>query len=87
MLKEDEKKAYIGETDDFVKRINQHLSKKGFDARKPKEQYLGFELANDQPLHFKDVELTKAIIKGIANRTADSYFTTLKELFGFNVHI
>lgn len=58
------------------------LSKKGFDARKPEEQYLGFELANDQPLHFKDVELTKAIIRGIANRTADSYFTTLKELFG-----
>lgn len=57
------------------------LSKKGFDARKPEEQYLGFELANDQPLHFKDVELTKAIIRGIANRTADSYFTTLKELF------
>lgn len=30
LLNEDEKKAYIGETDDFVKRINQHLSKKGF---------------------------------------------------------
>lgn len=30
LLNESEKRAYIGETDNFIKRINQHLSKKGF---------------------------------------------------------
>lgn len=30
----------------------------------------------------EDIKLSDAIISGIGNRTADSYFTTLKELFG-----
>ena len=57
------------------------LTKKGFDNKSPKESYLGFELADDKPLQFTDVELSDAITRGIGNRTADSYFTTLKELF------
>lgn len=58
------------------------LTKKGFDNKSPEESYLGFELADDKPLQFTDVELSNAITRGIANRSADSYFTTLKELFG-----
>lgn len=30
----------------------------------------------------EDIDVQNAILKGIGNRTADSYFTTLKELFG-----
>ena len=29
-----------------------------------------------------DIELSEAITSGIGNRSADSYFTTLKKLFG-----
>lgn len=31
---------------------------------------------------FNGIDVENAILKGIGNRTADSYFTTLKELFG-----
>ena len=30
LINETTKQAYIGETDDFIKRINQHITKKGF---------------------------------------------------------
>ena len=57
------------------------LAKKGFENKSPEESYLGFELADSKSLQFTDIELSEAITRGIGNRSADSYFTTLKELF------
>lgn len=58
------------------------LARKGFTNNHPEEEYLGFELAESKPLPITDEKLSEAIIHGIGNRKADSYFTTLKELFG-----
>ena len=33
LINETTKQAYIGETDDFIKRINQHITKKGFGMK------------------------------------------------------
>lgn len=41
-------------------------------------------MEDDKPLQFTDVELSNAITRGIGNRSADSYFTMLKELFNLN---
>ena len=57
------------------------LIEKKFLVRKPDESYLGFDLASADPIEFDNIDIQKAIIRGIGNRTADSYFTTLKELF------
>ena len=57
------------------------LMEKKFLVRKPYESYLGFDLASSDPVEFDNIDIQKAIIRGIGNRTADSYFTTLKELF------
>lgn len=58
------------------------LADKGFSVRKPEETYLAYDLATTEPFSFGDINVQNAILKGIGNRTADSYFTTLKELFG-----
>lgn len=57
------------------------LMEKKFLVRKPDESYLGFDLASADPVEFDNIDIQNAIIRGIGNRTADSYFTTLKELF------
>lgn len=57
------------------------LMEKKFLVRKPEESYLGFDLASADPVEFDNIDIQNAIIRGIGNRTADSYFTTLKELF------
>ena len=57
------------------------LMEKKFLVRKPDESYLGFDLASADPIEFDNIDIQNAIIRGIGNRTADSYFTTLKELF------
>lgn len=57
------------------------LMEKKFLVRKPDESYLGFDLASADPIEFDNLDIQNAIIRGIGNRTADSYFTTLKELF------
>ena len=57
------------------------LMEKNFLVRKPEESYLGFDLASADPVEFDNIDIQKAIIRGIGNRTAESYFTTLKELF------
>lgn len=57
------------------------LMEKNFLVRKPEESYLGFDLASADPVEFYNIDIQKAIIRGIGNRTAESYFTTLKELF------
>ena len=57
------------------------LMEKKFLVRKPYESYLGFDLASSDPVEFDNIDIQKAIIRGIGNSTADSYFTTLKELF------
>lgn len=48
---------------------------------KPNETYIGYDLASAAPATIEDIDIKNAIIKGIGNRTVDSYFTTLKELF------
>jgi len=58
------------------------LADKGFSAGKSDETYLAYDLASTEPITFEDIDVRNAILKGIGNRTADSYFTTLKELFG-----
>lgn len=58
------------------------LTDKGFIVRKPDESYLAYDLASTEQISFEDIDVQTAILKGIGNRTADSYFTTLKELFG-----
>lgn len=58
------------------------LADKGFSVRKPDESYLAYDLASTEQISFEDIDVQNAILKGIGNRTADSYFTTLKELFG-----
>ena len=58
------------------------LADKGFSVRKPDESYLAYDLASTEQITFDDINVQNAILKGIGNRTADSYFTTLKELFG-----
>ena len=57
------------------------LADKGFSVRKPDESYLAYDLASTEQISFEDIDVQNAILKGIGNRTADSYFTTLKELF------
>lgn len=57
------------------------LLEKKFEVRKPEETYIGYDLASAEPILIENVDVKNAIIKGIGNRTADSYFTTLKELF------
>lgn len=57
------------------------LADKGFSVRKPDESYLAYDLASTEQITFDDINVQTAILKGIGNRTADSYFTTLKELF------
>ena len=57
------------------------LMEKKFHVHKPEESYLGFDLASADPVEFDKIDIQNAIIRGIGNRTADSYFTTLKELF------
>lgn len=58
------------------------LMEKKFLVRKPDETYLGYDLASSDPTTIENIDVQNAIIKGIGNRIADSYFTTLKELFG-----
>ena len=58
------------------------LSDKGFSVGKPEESYLAYDLASFEPISFENIEMQNAIINGFGNRTADSYFTTLKQLFG-----
>ena len=60
---------------------SEQLKERKFLVRNPKEYYLGFDLASSDPVEFDNIDIKKAIIRGIGNRTADSYFTTLKELF------
>lgn len=60
------------------------LADKGFSVRKPDESYLAYDLASTEQISFEDIDVQNAILKGIGNRTADSYFTTLKELFNVN---
>lgn len=57
------------------------LQKKGFAIKDADEIYLGYDLASTEPISFDNIDIRNAIIKGIGNRTADSYFTTLRELF------
>ena len=57
------------------------LIERHFNVRKPDETYLGYDLASADPVEFANIDIKKAFIRGIGNRTADSYFTTLKELF------
>jgi hypothetical protein len=57
---------------------------KNFSVRKPDETYIGYDLASAEPAAIENIDIKNAIIKGIGNRTADSYFTTLKELFGLS---
>ena len=59
----------------------QHLTAKGFSVRQSDESYLAYDLASTEPLSFEDINVQNAILQGIGNRTADSYFTTLKKLF------
>ena len=58
------------------------LADKGFSVRKHDETYLTYDLASTEQISFEDIDVQNAILKGIGNHTADSYFTTLKELFG-----
>ena len=39
------------------------------------------EASSADLVEFDNIDIQNAIIRGIGNRTADSYFTTLKELF------
>ena len=57
------------------------LANKGFKMRNLDEDYLVYQLASNESISFEDIEMHAAFFKGIGNRTADSYFTTLKELF------
>lgn len=57
------------------------LSNKGFKCKNAEETYLGFQVESIEPIYFKDKELGEAIIKGIGNRSAVPYFTTMKDLF------
>lgn len=59
----------------------ERLVKMGFLVRKPQENYLGFDLDSAELISLDNVDLRNAIIRGIGNRSADSYFTTLKQLF------
>lgn len=58
------------------------LSDKGFSVGKPEESYLAYDLASFEPISFENIDMQNAIFNGIGNRSADSYFTTLKQLFG-----
>lgn len=58
-----------------------NLMKMQFNVGQPEDSYLGFDLASADPVEFNNIDIKNAIIRGIGNRTADSYFTTLKELF------
>ena len=57
------------------------LSERGFMSKNKEESYLGFIIDSTDPIAFKDKSLNDAIIKGIGNRKAVPYFTTMKDLF------
>lgn len=73
-LKEEGPRVFTGE----------QLMNMGFNVGKKGEVYLGFAIANPEPIAFTNIDIRKAILRGVGNRTADSYFATLKELFGIN---
>lgn len=56
------------------------LASMGFLVRKPNEHYLCFDLASSENISLENIDLRNAIFRGIGNRSADSYFTTLKQL-------
>lgn len=56
------------------------LASMGFIVQNPQEHYLCFDLASNENISLENIDLRKAIIRGIGSRTADSYFTTLKQL-------
>ena len=57
------------------------LKAKGYPVKHPNEVYLGYELKYSLPVELENIDVRNAILKGMGNRIADSYFTTLKELF------
>lgn len=59
----------------FLKEIDKGNEDKQF------EPYMVFNIDSTEPVTFKDIDITHAKIKGEGNRIADSYFSTLKELF------
>ena len=61
---------------------SEHLSQKGISVGKPNETYLVFELSSTEEVSFEDIDVKNAILQGKSYRRADSYFTTLKQLFG-----
>lgn len=67
----------------FAPRVftGEKLARMGFHVRKPQEHYLGFDLESTEQISLENIDLRNAIVRGIGNRTADSYFTTLKQLF------
>lgn len=54
---------------------------KKFIVGQLEESYLAYDLASSDPYELENIDIQKAIIRGIGNRKGDSYFTTLKELF------
>lgn len=57
------------------------LMSKKFSVRKPDAIYLGYDIAEANAAELSNIEIRDAILRVIGNRSADSYLTTLKELF------
>ena len=58
------------------------LSKLGFSNKKPNEIYLAYRLESTDPVTFSNYDLSEVVLRGIAQKQAESYVTTLGELFG-----
>lgn len=64
LINETTKQAYIGETDDFIKRINQHITKKGFW-----EEVLVFVGSNEDTLSKTEVQYLEFLAYNKAKET------------------
>ena len=64
LIHETTKQAYIGETDDFIKRINQHITKKGFW-----EEVLVFVGSNEDTLSKTEVQYLEFLAYNKAKET------------------
>ena len=64
LINETTKQAYIGETDDFIKRINQHITKKGFW-----DEVLVFVGSNEDTLSKTEVQYLEFLAYNKAKET------------------
>lgn len=60
---------------------DKQLVEKKFSVRKSDETYIGYDPSSPDPTPIENMDIQNAIVRGIDNKIADNYFTTLKRAF------